>query len=105
MQEPLVTWNLYLTPLAVGLSTGVILFYITRLFRKQDVKDKKIEDLLAEAILLKEQNTLEWRKAYTITVGHIKATVERIEKELTDKVSKEDCVRDKDHIWAAIDKK
>lgn len=102
--EPVITWNLYFTPLAVGTSTGIIVFYISRLFKKQDAKDRKIENLLAEAILLKEQNTIEWRKTYSSTIERIKETLDHIEESLLVKVDKPDCIRETSDIWDAVNK-
>ncbi len=48
MNEPLVTWNLFLTPFVVALSTGLILVFVRSMFTQRDDKDKKIAELLAE---------------------------------------------------------
>jgi hypothetical protein len=97
-------WNLYFTPIVVAVATGIILLYITRLFRKQDFKEEKIENLLAEAIVLKEKNVEQWRKTFIDNQCQIKDAVERIEASLQLKVEKTDCKDRHDDTWDAINK-
>ena len=113
VQEPVITWNLYMTPIVVGISTGVILLFIGRLFKKQDTKDKKIETLLektealkaehlAEKEALKELHLQEWQKTTSIIQCNIKQTVDRIEEVLQTKVEKSDCEKNSEYKWDAI---
>lgn len=100
--EPVITWNLYVTPVVVGVSTALIMIFINRLFKRQDSKDVEIEKLLAEKEELKEQNIQQWRKTYTDTQCLIKNSVERIEDSLNGKVDKDDCIRQSEDQWDAI---
>ena len=103
--EPVVTtWNMYITPIAVGVSTAVIMIFISRLFKRQDSKDEEIKKLSAEKETLKEQNIHQWRETYTDTLCAIKNSVDRIETALNEKVDKEDCIRETGNQWNAINK-
>ncbi len=103
--EPVVTtWNMYITPIAVGVSTAVIMIFISRLFKRQDSKDEEIKKLSAEKETLKEQNIHQWRETYTDTLCAIKNSVDRIETALNEKVDKEDCIRESGNQWNAINK-
>ena len=98
------TWNMYITPVAVGVSTAVIMIFISRLFKRQDSNDEEIKKLLAEKETLKEQNIQQWRDTYTDTLCAIKNSVDRIETALNGKVDKEDCIRESGNQWNAINK-
>jgi len=109
--EPVITWNLYITPVVVGVSTAVIMIFINRLFRRRDDREEEIKKLLAEKEILKEENINQWRKTYTDAQGAIKDTqciiknsVDRIEIALTGKVDKSDCIRESKDQWDAINK-
>lgn len=56
MAEPLITWNLFLTPIVTTVSTGLILFFIKNLFKQRDKKDEQIAELLSEKECAKQKD-------------------------------------------------
>ncbi len=111
--EPVITWNLYTTPIVVAVSTGIILAFINRIFKKGDKKDLTIATLLAERESLKEIHLAEkevlkesklqlWQQSYTNTQCGIKNALDRIEENLGKKVEKDDCIRESTNKWREI---
>jgi hypothetical protein len=115
LHEPLVTWNLYITPIAISISTGVIMLFVTRMFNMRDRKDEEIAKLIVkaneeretrikESERWREENSKQWRENVTTVQCKIKETLQRIENKLEHKVEKEDCIRESENKWDAIDK-
>jgi hypothetical protein len=100
--HPLITLNLFFTPIIVSLSTGIILLIINRMFNKRDKKDEEIAKHLVEIKSLKEKNLSDWQDTYSKTQCSIKNTVEEIEKGMNGKVDKTDCIRETRDKWDAI---
>ena len=89
--EPVVTWNLYFTPAVVALSTGIILFFIKRMFSKRDAQDVRIAALLAEKEETKDESLDEWRERFDKKLCEIRDEVKGIAKEVTARVTWDHC--------------
>lgn len=102
IQQPLITWNLYVAPTISALSTAVILIFINRRFSSADKKDELIESLLAEKEQIKECAAKERWQRFDSTMCSVKTTVEGIKEDLSCRVSATDCNNKHDAVWEAI---
>lgn len=108
VQEPVMTWNLFLTawlvPFCSAVSSAVVIAYVSYKWRKRDQKDAKIEELKLKLEEEKEKATAEWRKNLTETMCRVKGTIDLIENSLGEKIDKEDCIRSKGDLWKEINR-
>lgn len=97
MQEPVVTWNLFLTaflvPTCSAISSGIIIGYISWRNRKKEKKDREIDALKLAIEEEKLKNTAQWRKNHTEVLCKVKERVDNIYTCLDKKVDKDDCDR------------
>jgi hypothetical protein len=108
MSEPLVTWNLYVTPIVTAVSTGIILLVVSSLFQKRDKKDEKIAELLKEREEFRRAEMLEWRNRFSTTQCAIKERLEEVAVSLNEKVPWEHCAerrREEDAEMRAIEQR
>ena len=91
MQEPLLTWNLFLTAFIVPLSIFLLGVWMNRSFKKRDAKDEEIRKL---------RGSIENRRETNLCA--IKKCLEEIKDKLNSKVSHEDCIREHKEVWDGI---
>lgn len=107
-QEPLVTWNLFLTafivPASAALASTVLGIFISYKLRKRDEKDAQIAMLRDKLAEEKEKSVVEWRQNHQAILCGVKSTLDAIEKSLENKIDKEDCIRERSDVWDAVNK-
>lgn len=90
LDEPVLTWNLFLTAFLVPLSISLLYYGIRRLFAQRDQeqseKDTQIKKLLAEREAEKEEAIREWRTRLADTQCAIKKKVDTIAEDMHKKV-------------------
>ncbi|MFA5394410.1 MAG: hypothetical protein WC346_00140 [Methanogenium sp.] len=96
------SWSVYVAPFFSAVSTGIILIFVNRMFSKRDSKDEEIAKLSKEKEELKSLVIKQAQDALSNTLCQVKGTVDRIEKTMSDKVDKADCVRELKDQWEAI---
>ncbi len=95
-------WSIYAAPFFTALSTGIILFVINRMFNKRDIKDEEIVKLTKEKETLRELMMKQTHDKLSDTLCQVKSAVDRIERSLSNKVDKTDCIRESQDQWEAI---
>jgi arginyl-tRNA synthetase len=100
--EPFLTWNLFLTLFLVPASVSILGIWLSWRLKRGDEKDKEIAHLIAKLDAEKQKATYEWREHHTAILCRVKQTVEGIDSRLDRKVNKEDCIRNTDDTWKAI---
>ena len=108
VQEPVMTWNLFLTailvPLCSAITTAIIVGYFNRKMKKKEANDIKyrierekkedeINSLLRQLDNEKQNATFEWRKHHTDTLCKVKERVDDFYNAIDRKVDKHDCDR------------
>ena len=89
--EPIVTWNLYVSPAITTLGTALTLLFVNRRINQSDKKDERIQNLLDAREGEKQKELDEWRRRYTdaqcgikTAVDDLKESIVKIEKGKTD---------------------
>lgn len=77
MEEPAVTWNLFITPIVSAVMSGLVIMYIDRSFKRRDSADEKIAALLAEKEERVQVETREWH-------GDVKRCYEEMHRDIDD---------------------
>lgn len=103
MSEPVLSWNLFLTAILVPTSIFILGIWINRLFKSKDAKDERINRLREEIDKKKEMELQSWRADYSQTICYIKQGIQKIQDDMNNRVSRDDCHRSQDDVWAAID--
>lgn len=104
VQEPVVTWNLFLTAVLVPISVTLLGIFISYKMKKRDEKDDEIRLLKEELADEKEKAVEEWRKVHQNILCKVKASLDNIEESLGNKVDKGDCIRERGDVWEAVNK-
>jgi hypothetical protein len=104
VDEPAITWNLYIAPTMSALTSALILLFLDRKFRGRDKKDEQIAKLLTEKDVAKEQAIIEWKTSVTKTLCDIKGKVEILGGALYDKVTWAHCAGQEKTILDKLEK-
>jgi phosphate/sulfate permease len=91
VDEPAITWNLYIAPTMSALTAALILLFIDRRFKNRDRKDEQIARLLTEKDTAKEQAIIEWKTSVSKTLCEIKSDIKILGGALYDKVTWDHC--------------
>jgi hypothetical protein len=91
VQEPLITWNLFLTAIIVPIGLFILFFAIKRLFSARDKKDDEIKTLLDQRDLERQVAIKERYQSFSETLCRIKERVEEIAEAQTDRVTWNHC--------------
>lgn len=102
-KEPVMTWNLFLTLFLVPVSVSALGIYMRWMLHKRDMKDEQIELLKSKLIEEKEKSSDEWRQNHQEVLCRVKQTLDALLKNLQQKVGKDDCIREHDSTWKAIE--
>lgn len=94
-QEPVLTWNLFLTIILIPLSVTLLGSYLKNIMAKHARDREKYEEE-------KEKHTEEWRTAIGNTICGIKDSLGEMRKEVVQKVEIEDCNNKSDKKWKMI---
>ena len=108
VQEPVMTWNLFLTailvPFCSAITVGIIVGYVNRKMKKKETddinyrmerekKESEIHELLRQLDNEKLKATTEWRRHHTDTLCKVKERVDDFYEAMGRKVDKDDCDR------------
>jgi phosphate/sulfate permease len=104
INEPAVTYNLYVAPVVTALTSALILFFVGRKFKTRDRKDEQIATLLAEKEQKKEEHIKERWNSFTATQCAIKSKLDEVSKDLTNKVDWTFCHDKEEEISRKIDR-
>jgi hypothetical protein len=97
MNEPIITWNLFVVNLIVPLCLLILWGAIKRQFEKKDAKDKLIEEM-------KESAISEWRTRFSTTQCQIKEKLDSMSKDLNNKVDWQFCHEKESDISRQIER-
>jgi len=113
MNQPIMTWNLFVTVIIVPISIVILGWWLNRLDKKREqrehLREKYREEKEKERLLLLEENRVlrekelnDWRDRYANTQCTIKNTLDKIVQSLNAKVFVSDCKIEQKDIWDAI---
>lgn len=107
MQEPLMTWNLFLTLFLVPFCVWGLGYWISLNDRKkakeQDEKDRKLAEAIRAVEIQKEKELQAWRSNFQETLCGVKKSVDIIKDSVNNKVDYEHCGRSHAVIKQDID--
>jgi hypothetical protein len=104
INEPAVTYNLYVAPVVTALTSALILFFVSRKFTTMDEKDKEIKRLLEKKEIEKEAHIKERWDSFTATQCSIKTKLDEVSKDLNNKVDWSFCHEKEEEIERKIDR-
>ena len=104
IEDPAVTYNLYVAPIVTALTSALILFFVSRKFTVMDEKDKEIKRLLEKKEVEKEAHIKERWDSFTATQCAIKSKLDEVSKDLNNKVDWTFCHDKEEEIERKIDR-
>jgi phosphate/sulfate permease len=104
LNEPAITYNLYVAPVVTALTSALILFFVNRKFKGRDKREEQISKLLEEREHMKEEHIKERWDAFVKTQCAIKTKLDEVSKDLNNKVDWQFCHEKEEEIGKKIDR-